>query len=77
MGNQNGKVNRPAPVVVRVGNGADMVMVPQVADQKERRRKTGRKHVAAMLIPFPFANFEVPEYEKRRADAVQQGVGSR
>jgi len=29
------------------------------------------------LIPFPFANFEVPEYEKRRADAVQQGVGSR
>lgn len=63
--------------MVWVGNGADIVMVPQVTDQKERRGKTGREHITAMLFPFPFADLEVPKCEKRRADAVQQGVGSR
>ncbi len=71
VGDQDGEVDGPGPIVMGVGNRADLRVVNQVGYQEKDRSGKSPNHPLSVTFPIAASDLPVAHDQKKRAQGVQ------
>ena len=74
VGNQDREVDSACPVVMRVGDRANLRVVDQVGDQKQNRGREGADHPLTVAVTVTSADLPVAHEKKKSTQRVECGV---
>ena len=77
MRDENGEIDRAKPALAFETDGADLVVIEQIRDQKQHRAGQRCQHAGAMRLAVAGFNEEKAGAKKNGAETVQRRVESR